>query len=582
MTNVKVDFDDIRRQIDIVQVISSYIPLTKKGKNYMGVCPFHDDTNPSMSVSPDKQIYKCFSCGASGNVFTFVKEIDNLEFIPAVKKAADIVGIKLTMFENYKDKSSINEKDEPVYKILDEVNKYYKYLLKVKDGETAFNYLKSRNIDEKIMEYFNIGYCLEDAARSVKFLKSKGHSVDNVITSGIGVERSGEIYDRMSGRITFAISDEYNRVVGFSGRRLNENLEQKYLNSPETILFHKSKLLYNFYNGEKAARRIGHIYIVEGFMDVIALHRIGIENSIATMGTAMTNDHYLLLSKINLEIRLLLDSDEAGQNATFKALDVLSKLEKRIRIVKKFTQAKDIDELVNNYPNEVKVQLDQTMSAMEFRINHLYNRINKDNYEERKDFSKKAATYLANPIFDKVDQDYYVTLISKLSNFNKSLIETYIKEASPNPINFTNKFKQINQQKFIDRYSMAERQVIAKILDSPNLVEEFHKKGIIIHDSGYRKILAYLTDYYESNGIIVIADIVSKLEKDLGEILIEISEEDYPPMSVDELIHILVNEFPSSKSRQETLDKINEISDPKEQALIAAKLISTIKAKKKQ
>jgi lipoate-protein ligase A len=128
---------------------------------------------------------------------------------------------------------------------------------------------------------------------------------------------------------------------------------------------------------------------------------------------------------------------------------------------------------------------------------------------------------------------------------------------------------------------MAERQVIAKILDSPNLVEEFHKKGIIIHDSGYRKILAYLTDYYESNGIIVIADIVSKLDKDLGEMLIEISEEDYPPMSVDELINILVNEFPNSKTRQETLDKINEISDPKEQALIAAKLISSIKTKKK-
>jgi DNA primase len=579
LTNVKVDFDDIRRQIDIVQVISSYIPLTKKGKNYMGVCPFHDDTNPSMSVSPDKQIYKCFSCGASGNVFTFVKEIDNLEFIPAVKKAADIVGLKLNMFDSYKEKSSINEKDEPVYKVLDEVNRYYKYLIKVKDGENAFNYLKNRKIDENIIEHFNIGYCLDDAARSIKFLKSKGHSVDNVITSGIGVERGGEIYDRMSGRITFAITDEYNRVVGFSGRRLNEALEQKYLNSPETILFHKSKLLYNFYNGEKAARRAGHIYIVEGFMDVIALYRIGIENAIATMGTAMTNDHYNLLSKINLEIRLMLDSDDAGQNATFKALDVLSKLEKRIKIVKKFSQAKDIDELVNNQPETVKQELEQTISAMEFRINYLYNRINKNNYEERKEFARKAATYLTNPIFDKVDQDYYITLISKLSNFNKNLVEGYLKEFSPKPINLTNKFKQINQQKYIDRYGLAERQVISKILDSPNLVEEFHKKGIIIHDSAYRKILAYLTDYYESNGIIVIADIVSNLEKDLGETLIEISEEDYPPMTVDELINILVNEFPNSKSRQETLEKINEISDPKEQAQIARKLIDSMKKK---
>ena len=292
----------------------------------MGVCPFHDDTNPSMSVSPDKQIYKCFSCGASGNVFTFVKEIDNLEFIPAVKKAADIVGLKLTIFDQYKDKSSLSSKDEPIYKVLEEINRYYKYLIKVGDGEAALNYLKSRQIDEKIIEQFSIGYCLDDAARSIKFLKSKGYDLDHVITSGIGLERNGEIYDRMSGRITFAITDEYNRVIGFSGRRLNENLEQKYLNSPETVLFHKSKILYNFYHGEKTARRAGHIYIVEGFMDVIALHRVGIENAVATMGTAMTSDHASLLSKINLEVRLLLDSDEAGQTATFKALEVLNKL----------------------------------------------------------------------------------------------------------------------------------------------------------------------------------------------------------------------------------------------------------------
>ena len=578
MTNNKVDFDDIRRQIDIVQVISSYIPLIKKGKNFMGVCPFHDDTNPSMSVSPDKQIYKCFSCGASGNVFTFVKEIDNLEFIPAVKKAADIVGLKLTMFDQYKDKSSINSKDEPIYKVLDEINRYYKYLIKVTDGEKALNYLKNRKIDEKIIEQFNIGYCLDDAGRSIKFLKSKGYDLDHVITSGIGVERNGEVYDRMSGRITFAITDEYNRVIGFSGRRLNEALEQKYLNSPETILFHKSKILYNLYNGEKAARRQGHIYIVEGFMDVIALYRSGIENAVATMGTALTNDHLNILSKINLEIRLMLDSDDAGQTATFKALDVLSKIEKRVKVVSKLENYKDIDELVNQAPNLIKSTLDKTYTAMEFRINYLFNRTNQDNYEERKEFAKRAAGYLGNNIYDKIDKDYYVSLIAKLSNFNKNLIESYITQ--PASANLTTKFKQVNQTKLIDKYRLAERNILHQILNEPNLINEFKKRGIIIHDSSYRKIMAYLNDYYESNGVIVIADIISKLDKDLGNVLIEISEEEYPPMTIDDLAKILIDDYPKSLNKQETLEKLNEMNDPKAQAELAKKLIDRAKKSK--
>jgi DNA primase len=580
LTNNRVDFDEIRRQIDIVQVISSYIPLSKKGKNFMGVCPFHDDTNPSMSVSPDKQIYKCFSCGASGNVFTFVKEIDNLEFIPAVKKAADIVGLKLSIFDQYKDKSSISSKDEPIYKVLDEVNRYYKFLIKAKDGEAAIKYLKSRQLDEKIIENFNIGYCLDDATRSVKFLKSKNYDLDYVITSGIGVERNGEIYDRMSGRITFAITDEYNRVIGFSGRRLNENLEQKYLNSPETILFHKSKILYNFYNGEKSARRQGHLYIVEGFMDVIALYRVGIENAVATMGTAMTLDHANLLSKINLEIRLMFDSDEAGQTATLKALEVLKSNEKRVKIVKKLEKYKDIDELVSSKDPRFKEMLEATLTAMEFRINYLFNRINVNNYEERKDFAKKISSYLNNPIYDSVDRDYYIGLISKLSNFNKTLIESYITPNVNSP-NLTTKFKQINQSKLIDKYIMAERNILSKIIQQPNLINEFKKRGIIIHDSSYRKIMAYLIDYYESNGVIVIADIVSKLDQDLGQKLIEVSEAEYPPMTIDELTKILVDEYPSRVARQKVIEEINELADPKAQAELAKKLIDQVKKKPK-
>ena len=303
--------NEVREKNDIVDVISEKIPLEKRGKNYFGVCPFHDDTNPSMSVSREKQIYTCFSCHATGNVFTFLMNYEHKDFNQVLVDLANRVGITLN---NIKVKKASTKYDE-WYKIYELANKYYQNNLLSKEGESAREYLKNRSIDEETIKEFEIGYSLKNRDDLTKLLTAKGHTLDLLNKVGL----SNEDHDIYYSRLMFPLHDLNGNVIGFSGRIITSGKQNKYLNTKETELFKKGKLLYHYHIAKEEARVKKSVIIMEGFMDIIRASTVGVKNTVATMGTALTHDHIKEIRRLSNNVILCFDGDEAGVKATLTA-----------------------------------------------------------------------------------------------------------------------------------------------------------------------------------------------------------------------------------------------------------------------
>ena len=316
---------EVREKNDIVDIIGEKIPLIARGKNYFGVCPFHDDTNPSMSVSREKQIYTCFSCHATGNVFTFLMNYEHKEFNQVLMELASRVGISLN---GYKEQKKTTKYDS-WYQIYDLANKYYQNILISKQGLMARKYLKDRNINDNEIKEFNLGFSLEDRDLLTKFLISKGYSYDLLNECGL----TRDDYDIYHQRLMFPLHDLQGRVIGFSGRIIKKTDQNKYLNTKETALFKKGKLLYHYHIAKEAARVSKCVIIMEGFMDVIRASSIGIKNTVATMGTALTSDHIANIKRLSKDIILCFDGDSAGEKATLAAGELFASSGLEVKVI---------------------------------------------------------------------------------------------------------------------------------------------------------------------------------------------------------------------------------------------------------
>ena len=313
----------VLKHSDIVSVVSSYLPVIKKGKSHVCLCPFHDDKHPSMQVSQEKQIFKCFVCGEGGNAISFVQKMEKIPFRQAMIKVAQISG-----YEDPRLKENVvvmpeDEAKSRLYKVIEDVQTYYRYSLTIPEGEKARNYLESRGLTPEIQTRFGIGYAPSDGAKTVAYLQAKKHSLKAIEEAGIALNNSK---DRYSGRITFALSSPDGKINGFSARRFEEGQEGgKYVNSPEGPIFHKGENLYNYANVVSASRLCGYVYLCEGFMDVIALYKAGVQSAIASMGTALTEGQIRLIKRLKCEVRLCLDGDAPGQEASIKTGALLNK-----------------------------------------------------------------------------------------------------------------------------------------------------------------------------------------------------------------------------------------------------------------
>ena len=412
--------DEIRNSNDIVDIISQYVILKRSGRNFFGLCPFHKEKTPSFSVSPDKQIFHCFGCGAGGNVIHFISKIENVDFKESLEILADRAGIKLPTLENNVDSKRLELK-EKVYEINKLVAMYYHETLYKPQAKPAQEYVKKRKLDNKALKEFCIGYA-ENANVLYKLLKEKGFTEEEILASDLVIKKGNNYVDRFKNRLIFPIQDIRNRFIAFGGRVLDNSLP-KYINSPENIVYSKARNLYGLNVAKNTKTR--KLIIVEGYMDTVSLHQRGIDNVVASCGTALTEAQGRLLRKYAEKVIISYDSDTAGQAATLRGLEILNNLGCDIRILQ-MEGAKDPDEYVIKYGNgRFNDLVENAISLVEFKIKVLKKGLNIENTNDKIKFMNEIAKILGG-VDNKIEQEIYIDKISSDYNISKEAIYAQI------------------------------------------------------------------------------------------------------------------------------------------------------------
>lgn len=504
----KIPYDvilDIKSKVNIVDVISEYLPVEQKGKNYFAICPFHDDHNPSMSISPEKQIYTCFVCGASGNVFNFVANYEKVSFVSAVKKVAQKAGINLdiNVKDDYKPQDT---KYDKYYKMFDITNKYYQNNIKSVYGKKAIEYLHNRKIDDDIINEFEIGLSMNDNNVS-KLLEKKGYDVNELIDIGLCGKKDNFIYDIFRNRIMFPLYNLDGKPVGFSGRIYNGEKDSKYVNSKESIIFKKGNLLYNYHRALSHAREKHQIIVVEGFMDVIRLYMIGIKNVVATMGTAITKEHANLLMKLSKNIVLCFDGDKAGEKATISALDALEKIGITPKIIRLEDDLDPDDYIIKKGSDAYLTHLNNPMSSVVFKINIDKSKTNFNDYNEISTYLKNVSKELEK-IDDKVVYELTVNKLSKETGVSCDTINDMVKSMPKNEIKVITKRTSLKK----DKYQKAEEYLVHYMLRNVDAVLIYQNNVSYLNDPILSKIAMQILEFYEINRYINITDFTVFLE----------------------------------------------------------------------
>ena len=492
----------IQRKANIVDIIRDYVPLIQRGKNYFGICPFHDDHNPSMSVSPEKGVYKCFVCGNAGNVFNFVMEYEKVSFYEAVKIVADKIGVSIDISTSKKE----NTKKSPLYDIYNIAYKFYQNNLNTVYGKEAKKYLLNRKIDEDVIKNFNIGLSLSDS-ELCNALKAKGFKDDDIVSSGVAVQNGNNIYDIYKNRIMFPLYDLEGNVVGFSGRIYNQKSESKYINTKETEIFKKGELLYNYHIAKKEARKEKNIIVVEGFMDVIRLSTIGIVNVVATMGTAVTKYQLNLIQKLAPNITLMFDGDKAGEKATISALDALEKIGITPKIIRLEDDLDPDDYIIKKGSDAYLTHLNNPMSSVVFKINIDKSKTNFNDYNEISTYLKNVSKELEK-IDDKVVYELTVNKLSKETGVSCDTINDMVKSMPKNEIKVITKRTSLKK----DKYQKAEEYLVHYMLRNVDAVLIYQNNVSYLNDPILSKIAMQILEFYEINRYINITDFTVFLE----------------------------------------------------------------------
>jgi len=403
------NIDAVKEKIDIVELVNSYVPLKRSGRNYKGLCPFHNEKTPSFMVSPELQIFKCFGCGKGGDIFKFIMEIEGVDFPEALKILADKAGVTLTY-----DSSEKSQKEKSQKQKIIEINtlaaKYFNLLLeKHKYGAKAKKYLQKRNISEDSIKEFQLGYAPNSWSALSSFLQKKGFTKDEIVLAGLAKYKrnKSDIYDTFRARLMFPLKDHLDRVVGFSGRALLKDQEPKYINSPETPVFHKDQFLYGLNLAKTHIKQEGNVIIVEGQFDMISPYQKGVKNIVASMGTALTPKQAGLIKRYTDTVILMLDSDTAGITAALRGIESIKQHELNIFVVTLPKKYKDPDELAQESISKLKDLIVDAMPIWDFYFKYAFEMYNFDDIYQR----QKASTFLLqkiNQIDDSVVKSEYI------------------------------------------------------------------------------------------------------------------------------------------------------------------------------
>lgn len=568
------EINQIRANADIVEIVSSYIPLTQKGKNYFGVCPFHDDHAPSMSVSSEKGIFKCFSCGATGNVFKFVGDFENISFAEAVQKVAEKVGITL--------KSRIIEKkakkNELEYQIMDFSSLFFQNNIMTPRGIEALKYLKDRSLEEDVIKEFQIGLAL-DKNSLYELLKTKKYENKKLYDLGLINQNGLNYHDVFVNRIIFPIHNLTGETVGFTGRiYLKDSAPPKYLNSKETIIFKKGNILFNYHRAKDAIRLEKKVILVEGNMDAIRMYANGIKNTLALMGTNLTNYQINEIKKLRVPVILMLDNDDAGNIATYQAGTLLEKEGIDVSVVR-LSGEKDPDEyIIKNGIKAMKDNIKNAISFLEFKLSYYKQNKNLQDGEELAKYIKEVLNGMKDnkdPILKeitlkKVSDDYGLSLDLLKEELDKITNDTKIEVSIPT--------KEIPSPTKTTKFKSGMNHILYFMMNDAKYILMYKSKLGFLSDATCRGIANEILAYYELNKKITLADFLtyaekSKLKKEIYEVVESIKDENMDTQIMEEYI-ISVKKWMKQEEIKELKEKLKTELDSNKQVNIAMRIQS--------
>ena len=567
--------DEIRQSNDIVDVISQYVRLKRSGRNFFGLCPFHNEKSPSFSVSPDKQIFHCFGCGVGGNVFTFLMKIEGINFIEAVQMLAERANIVLPTLENNGD-SAKEELKAKVYKVNEFTADFYHKNLYLPTAKIAQEYVKKRKLSNETLKSFQIGF-------SGKFdelyqeLKKQGFQEKEILESGlVNKNERGQYIDRYRNRLMFPICDVRGRVIAFGGRVLDDS-KPKYINSPENIVYSKGRNLFGLNVAKKGDLK--KILIVEGYMDVISLHQRGITNVVAPLGTALTEQQGWLLRKNSEQIILSFDSDEAGLTAKMRALEILQHMGCDIRILQ-MDGAKDPDEFIIKFGNARFLNLvDKALSVVEFKVKILKRNLNLENINDKIKFLNEIAEIISK-IDNTMEREIYIEKIAKEYEISKEAIY-----AEVNKLTYSNKkdekvlekqkptvlHKKNEETEISEALKKRENTILSILLMGNENFYQIIKQNISAEDFKYNLNKEIAKKLYEEleKGNSNINSILDNMTEEEQNHITEIMSIDYGFEDMEKAIDDIIQSYQKDKLNDrkleilKLLDTVEEISEKK-------------------
>ncbi len=575
--------EEVRQTNDIVDIISQYVQLKRSGRNYFGLCPFHNEKSPSFSVSPDKQIFHCFGCGVGGNVFTFLMKIEGISFIEAVQTLAERANIQLPKLMNNQD-STKEELKAKVYKVNEFAAEFYHQNLYKPQAKMAQEYVKMRKLSNETLKSFKIGF-------SGKFdelyneLKKQGFEETEILESGlVNKNENGKYIDRYRNRLMFPICDVRGKVTAFGGRVLDDS-KPKYINSPENIVYSKGRHLFGL-NVAKKYDIKKRLLIVEGYMDVISLHQRGIHNVVASLGTALTQQQGYLLRNNTEQIILSYDSDEAGQAAKVRAMEILMNMGCDIRVLQ-MEGAKDPDEYVIKYGNARFTNLvDKAISVIEFKVKILKQNLNLENVNDKIKFLNETAKIISK-IENSIEREIYIEKIAKEYDISKEAIYAEVNKLTYSNLNNekNNKKPQIvhtektetKKRKISDALLKRENTILSILLTGNPNYYSIIKQNLSqddFKDEINNKIAQKLYEEFEK-GNSNINSILNNLTEEEQNRITEIIAIDYEIQDIEKAIDDLMQGYQKDKltdRKYEILELLEETKEPEEKKKLEKEL----------
>ena len=523
--------NDIRSKAHIEDIISHYIETIKKGNNYVAVCPFHDDHDPSLHISADKQIFKCFVCDTAGDVFSFVQKYENIDYPSAIRKVAELINYHYD-FGDVRNTDTFRE--TPLHKVLAEAVNFCRHELNSEAGAPVKGYLYNRKLNDQIIEKYQMGF---NPSNNVlyNFLSRKGYKDSDIIEANLARLTDRGIQDVFYNRLMIPIHDASGHPIGFTARSLDPKAESKYINTNETPLFHKSDVLFNYHRASESARKEKKMILAEGPMDVMAFDRAGIANAVCSMGTACTKGQLQQIHRLTGNLVLAFDGDRAGQNAIFKTGRLAQSMGFKVSVLNNTTDL-DPDEIVNKFGGDrLKTMVSNARSWIEFIFDFYQKVYDLKNYSSKKEFSQKILEEI-NGLSDSFDRDNYLYQLSNITGFPVSVLSGDAKDTRPvRPVKDTT--TPVTVKRTMDGTTIAEWIILKQMMRSQQMCEIFKRDLNELRSAEADKLAKKIDEYYRRNETLVISDFVGTLEDDkLKNLVFEIESSEVVSDDINEKV----------------------------------------------